>query len=834
MNSRMDQLKQSATGRWRTIIPAITQVDSVVFDGKNRPCPKCGGKDRFAAFKDFNETGGVHCRQCHNKDSKPISGDGIATIQWLYDCSCCEAMGLIEQSVGIQRRNDSSTLLADLCRQKNIAVESAMAYGATVARRGRTPVVRFPVYDSTGKPSSYSDVSPHAKGKLNKGLLQKGGKAGLHFPNRIPKSGETWVFVEGVKDAAALHGLGFLSAGITGNRLPATNGQDSKSFESLFDGCDVILVPDLDRQSFRGFADLGRRLAETANSIRVARLPGKVTPTKGRDIRDAIKELGGKAIKLLIENGTVFDAQLLTENRGSVVLNIEQQNEKTVADQTIKCLAMHGENLPAIERVYQKDGSLFAVSFESNFPVMYRLDSSGLRERISAAVDLIEIGESKGLQIECIKRPPEWLYKAILSRKSYEFVPVISGVTNSPTIREDGTIVQRQGFDPASGILFASDTQYPVVPESPTKSDAIVASELLSEIVRDFPFRNEAAKSVWLALVLTIIARPAIRGNIPLFAISSNVRGSGKSKLCDVATIIASSRVVSRRSLPGTDEETRKTITTICRESPQAVLFDNIAEFVGNASLDAVLTSERWNDRILGKSESTGDMIWRTVLMATGNNLCFRADTTRRVVLCELDSQVENPEDRADFVHADLEGHVMANQPRLAVAALTMLRAFFEAGKPYQGHRLGSFENWSEIVCGCLTFAGLPNPLETVKIARQQDTTTEILSLLLNGLAVGGVDGLTAKEILDGISGDSKFECWDSLRAGFAELTGSVTTRKIGKILSGFQGRVLGGRRIMKWKGRSGCAKWAVESLKGVESSTAATNASNQPIAVHC
>ena len=96
--------------------------------------------------------------------------------------------------------NDTRDVIGDLCKQKNMPVDSAKAYGATTATRGNQRVVRFPIHDADGQPISSLDVSPYATGKLNKGLLPKGGKSGLFLPGRCPAAGETWLLVEDVKD----------------------------------------------------------------------------------------------------------------------------------------------------------------------------------------------------------------------------------------------------------------------------------------------------------------------------------------------------------------------------------------------------------------------------------------------------------------------------------------------------------------------------------------------------------------------------------------------------------------------------------------------------------
>ncbi|WP_144054667.1 hypothetical protein [Rhodopirellula europaea] len=71
-----------------------------------------------------------------------------------------------------------------------------------------------------------------------------------------------------MKDAAALTELGYLACGTPGNHVPAKHAR-------LFKDVNVVLVPDLDKAGFFDGKDKsGSNLFGTANSIKVARLPG--------------------------------------------------------------------------------------------------------------------------------------------------------------------------------------------------------------------------------------------------------------------------------------------------------------------------------------------------------------------------------------------------------------------------------------------------------------------------------------------------------------------------------------------------------------------------------
>jgi len=95
-----DVVKQAASGRWVDIIAHFGGVDPAILDGRHGPCPRCsdgGGKDRFRAFKDFAETGGVLCNKCHNQEN----GDGLSTLGWLTGETFPVVLAKVAEYLGI-------------------------------------------------------------------------------------------------------------------------------------------------------------------------------------------------------------------------------------------------------------------------------------------------------------------------------------------------------------------------------------------------------------------------------------------------------------------------------------------------------------------------------------------------------------------------------------------------------------------------------------------------------------------------------------------------------------------------------------------------------------
>src|SRR5262249_8853941 len=121
------------------------------------------------------------------------------------------------------------------------------------------------------------------------------------------------------------------------------------------------------------------------------------------------------------------------------------------------------------------------------------------------------------------------------------------------------------------------------------------------------------------------------------------------------------------------------------------------------------------------------------VFFASGNNLTYKSDTARRVLPIKLAPLMEKPEERTGFQHMPLLAWVRQERPRLVVAALTAVKAYFTAGcPPHGGTQFGSLEEWSDLVRQALIWAGQADPCEGRKnIEAESDAGYEALATLL-------------------------------------------------------------------------------------------------------
>ncbi len=826
----VDEVKRAAEGRWLQIL-AAAGLPSELLDGRQHPCPKCGGTDRFAVFGDVDVTGGVMCRQCFHHGN----GDGLAAVQWLRGCTFREALVFVAEFVGISPQTSElpkPDIVQAVAKAKRMPVESFLQFGAKAEQR-QIPnrnefqeVARVPVYNEHGQVHSHFDLTPDSKGYFKSGK----GSSGLFFPGRLPQAGEQWLLVEGVKDAAALVGLGYLACGLPTCHMAAKYGP-------LFQGCEIVVVPDLDEPGSKGAQQTAARLAGIATAVRQARLPGEMLASGGADVRDVIAREGADAVRTAIYAARPFEAsEGEPDERPEVLIDFD---EAKVAEQVLHHLGRLGWETPWIKpddaersRLYQRGGVLVhvvcdrnaeqsAITLPESVPQIRALPKALVRERITQAVRLLE-ETKKGEEIVLVpKRPAEWLVQGIHQRGEYGGnVRPLAGVIRTPSLRADGSILQTRGYDAATGLLYLPDKDFSKVPEKPTQEDAKLAAEVLIDVVADFPFATAADRSIWLAAVLTLLARSAIAGPTPLFAFDANVRGAGKTLLADSAAIIATGSAMARVAWPGCDEEVRKLITSVAVEGWPAILLDNVATKLGGPALDAALTATTWQDRILRESRTTGLLPLTTVWLATGNNIELSADTARRTLLARLESLEEHPEDRSAFKHPDLKRYVRSERAKLAVAGLTLLRGYFAASCPEMDlPPWGSFDEWSRLIRHAIVWAGQADPRANCDAVRNADQSAQLVQLIHAGIEEADIEceGVTAADIVrllgHPVSEDGADQ-WAALREAMSEMCGTkLDARKIGYGLKKYLGRVCAGKRLVNVPGRGGVKRWSVEPV---------------------
>jgi len=172
---------------------------------------------------------------------------------------------------------------------------------------------------------------------------------------------------------------------------------------------------------------------------------------------------------------------------------------------------------------------------------------------------------------------------------------------------------------------------------------------------------------------------------------------------------------------------------------------------------------------------------------------------------------MERPEER-EFKIADLKEYLAQNRKPLAVAALTILRAYHLAGRPSQNlPAWGGFESWSRLIREAIVWARLPDPCLTRENVIANDPEIEEAGALLAALSEAfGTGGFTAKDVIASATDNPE------LTTALLSVPARKGTRdgvdpwRLGTWFKKWRDRVVGGMKLQKRGESRRAAQWLV------------------------
>ena len=343
-----------------------------------------------------------------------------------------------------------------------------------------------------------------------------------------------------------------------------------------------------------------------------------------------------------------------------------------------------------------------------------------------------------------VKEPPANLITAVMMVRSGWPYRFLSGIANCPCLRADGSILDKEGYDEATGLYVAfHGTTFPPVSFTPSPEEVRKAWELLEDMLAEFPFARAGEdgeapeddtarlnKAVALAMLFTPLARRAC-DNAPLFAVSAHTPCSGKSTLAKVAGITATGCDPAAITVAKEDVEFEKAFFALLLKGAQVCQLDNISRPLNPDMLCSALTQHAIEARVLGATK-TAVAYTSSTFIATGNNLQICGDLIRRTMLCMLNRNEERPDEH--LYKRNIEVWTKEHRPQIVHAILTIMRAYHVAGHTIRTPEhpeglpqrdvlkpLGSFEDWSDWVRGPIVDAGYPDPIESRRKLEDED-----------------------------------------------------------------------------------------------------------------
>jgi len=215
--------------------------------------------------------------------------------------------------------------------------------------------------------------------------------------------------------------------------------------------------------------------------------------------------------------------------------------------------------------------------------------------------------------------PPSWVIKDMLSDPKPP-LPYLSRIVKHPVFSADGSLTVEKGYSERTRCCYSApaDLMIPALADAPNKSDIQKARSIIEEFIYDFPLIGQSERANCIGLFILPFVRGLIQGQVPLHLIESPSPGTGKSLLARVLTYPALGHDIEFGTVPQSEEEFRKRITSVLISNPSFVLFDNASRLT-SAQLSAAITSPVWEDRIVGGPEMAR-MPVKCIWMATGNN----------------------------------------------------------------------------------------------------------------------------------------------------------------------------------------------------------------------
>lgn len=284
--------------------------------------------------------------------------------------------------------------------------------------------------------------------------------------------------------------------------------------------------------------------------------------------------------------------------------------------------------------------------------------------------------------------------------KRLSIFPEISGLVNHPIMRSDGTIVTKKGYEPETKLYILSDQ------ELKSFKSVEEAKQCLVKPFEHFLFTNDSDEANAWAMFWTVLFDYGVPGRHPFFSVKAPQYGVGKTllvkSLYQVVHGVEPALAMWPQGSLSKEETLNKIIGSNILSGKKFLYFDNMraGTEVLSETLAAFATTGRLNYKPL--YHENRDLEANMVIVFTGNNIIFGMDLARRTQVIELYTNDPYPEER-DL--PDIEKYIEENRSELLGAAMHILSEWHKEGRPQSKQKKGSFESWSQIIGGILSFA---------------------------------------------------------------------------------------------------------------------------------
>jgi hypothetical protein len=330
-----------------------------------------------------------------------------------------------------------------------------------------------------------------------------------------------------------------------------------------------------------------------------------------------------------------------------------------------------------------------------------------LKSEITEKLDLSVAYPNRENVQKIRKRIPKDIFIHIYNNNASiltQYFNMVRGVKQHHIIGKNGKPTTDFGYDAESELYINCNVK---IDERMKLKEAV---DLINEIIRDFPFTDDASHDNTVAIPFTEVMKPYIDDLTPLFLVQAPQEGTGKTLLIEALLAGLNGERPASCRVPIDNEEMGKTLLAEVIAGASYIFFDNIPDGLkfDFSSVSHFVTASIYKGRILGFSETTKAKKDATLYL-TGNNPSYGREVARRLIPINLECKQENK----DYEHPQLINWCMKERGRILSAIFAVVREWQSEGSPkYKGELLPSFEEWTRVIGGIMQFAGWGNFLK--------------------------------------------------------------------------------------------------------------------------
>ena len=444
-------------------------------------------------------------------------------------------------------------------------------------------------------------------------------------------------------------------------------------------------------------------------------------------------------------------------------------------------------------------------------PVIRQYTGNNLHLRIEQSVLHYEVKKEKDIEKPYPVPVPQQVIAKMLDNPS-TLAPVVRGLVSHPVITPDGVVINKEGINPATGLILQYGGAQFWTPNKVSRKDAGKSVERIKESLfseyrfRETPGHGDLYRTAAVALLLTGVNRRLL-DNSPAGAVIANVQGTGKTTLMRSIHVVLTGRDMPVSTLSSNQDESNKAMLAMLLESPAMVCFDNVLDGfeISDPTLAKAITSPFFKGRVLGRSQEVS-VPTNTLFIVNGNNITLSADLVRRFLTIQLTTDTARPEQRK-FAHADVVQHTLSLRESIILDCLKITKAYIDADCPLnhdENVASSGFGMWDRMVRLPLLWACDVDVLGTFDLNREQSTEEQSMVGVMQCLwTIFGSRNFSSSELHRLLKSehysDIPEETVDHLRESLVLQASKAldSTRTLSFVLKKLEGRIIDGRRLL-------------------------------------